>query len=85
MSSNIIENINENNKTTKLEKRKRKFNNLIRDAINNDKESSKKLLQENEKISDALSALTVEKVLPAFQSKNFCLYEESPYYIHRVI
>lgn len=82
--NSTLENIDEK-KSTKLDKRKRKLNTIIKEAIENDKELSKKLLEEKEKISPRVSALTVEKVLPAFQKSNFCLFEESPYYIHRVL
>ena len=82
-NQSLLENVNENQET-KLEKRRRKFNKFIRDAIQTDKETSKKLLQQNEKISTSLTNLTVDKVIPALKLNNFCLFEESPFYIHRV-
>jgi hypothetical protein len=82
--NNTIENINEKKKLD-LGKDKKKFKKYLQEVLNKNGEDKKNLLPNkitNEKTS---LAKTVEIALPALKSKKFCLIEESPYYIHRVI
>ena len=82
--NNTIENINEKKKLD-LGKDKQKFKKYLQEVLNKNGEDKKNLLPNkitNEKTS---LAKTVEIALPALKSKKFCLIEESPYYIHRVI
>ena len=82
--NNTFESINENKKL-ELCKDKKKFKKYLGNILKKNEEDKKNLL--SNKISNEKTSLakTVEIALPALKSKKFCLIEESPYYIHRVI
>ena len=84
---NIIEDINEHKKNDLIKDvtNKKKFKKYLGNILKKNEEDKKNLL--SNKISNEKTSLakTVEIALPALKSKKFCLIEESPYYIHRVI
>jgi len=80
---NVIENINE---SKKLEvKNKKKFKKYLDNVLIKKDEDKKNLLPTKTQNDKTSLAKAVEIALPALKSKKFCLIEESPYYIHRVI
>lgn len=85
---NIIEDINEHKKNDLIKDvtNKKKFKKYLGNILKKNEEDKKNLLS-NKTISNEKTSLakTVEIALPALKSKKFCLIEESPYYIHRVI
>ena len=83
--NNTFESINENKKV-ELCKDEKKFKKYLGNILKKNEEDKKNLLS-NKIISNEKTSLakTVEIALPALKSKKFCLIEESPYYIHRVI
>ena len=82
--NNTIENINEKKKLD-LGKDKKKFKKYLQEVLNKNGEDKKNLLPNKITKEKTSLAKTVEIALPALKSKKFCLIEESPYYIHRVI
>lgn len=77
--SSFIENINEKRKSL-LENRKKKINNVFNVIHMNhvDSFSNEKLLL------DAKEATDSDESKSNVKSADFCLFEDSPFYIHRV-